>query len=227
MDFENTYITSDLHFSHRNIITYSNRPFANIDEMDEALLKQFDELPQDATIIHNGDLFLNSRMDYEKLKNYYIPRMKGSGRKLINIMGNHDRTAWKYVRNCPFKDAYSMYQDMGWDRVYMYPILVEDKYLLSHEPVYLKPGSNLVNIYGHTHDAEIDEDYFNRECENWAMMERVKAHPELTKQTNLEIDTSIKPLGKKIDLNNYYNVCWDKHHKILKWAEVVAALKQE
>ena len=53
------------------------------------------------------------------------------------------------------------------------------------------------------------------------MMERVKAHPELTKQTNLDIDTSIKPLGKLVDLDNYFNVCWDKHHTILKWEEVI------
>ena len=63
-------------------------------------------------------------------------------------------------------------------------------------------------------EIDIDKDYFNRECENWAMMERVKAEG-ITQQTNLDIDTSIKPLGKEVDLSNYKNVCWDKHHKIL------------
>ena len=225
MDLNKVYITSDLHYAHRNVITFSNRPFENTDEMDEALLKQFDELPDDAVIIHNGDLFLNSRMDYEKLKNYYIPRMKGNSRKIWNIMGNHDKTAFKYVKNCPYKEPYEMYISMGFDRVYMLPILFEGKFLLSHEPVYLKPGSNLVNVYGHTHDCDIDENYFNRECENWAMMKRVKAHPELTKQTILDIDTSIKPLGLEIDLSSYFNVCWDKHHRILKWSEVTNHFK--
>ena len=217
---DRVYITSDLHqlfhFQHKNIITYCKRPFDNIDEMDEFILKQFDELPNDAIIINNGDLFLNSKTDYNKLKDYYIPRMKGENRKLWIILGNHDRTAFNYVRNCPYNNPYDMYINMGFDRAYMYPILFEEKYLLSHEPVYLKPGSNIYNIFGHVHDTDIDKDYFNRNCENWAMMERVKKEcPELN------IDTSIKPLGKLVDLDNYFNVCWDKHHRILKWTELV------
>lgn len=221
MDLNKVYITSDLHFQHKKIITYCNRPFDNIDEMDEYIFKQFDNLPNDAIVINNGDLFLNSMADYNKLKDYFIPRMKGANRKLWIIMGNHDRSAVFYVKNCPYNNPYDMYINIGFDRVYMYPILFEEKYLLSHEPVYLKPGSNLVNVYGHVHNIDIDENYFNRNCENWAMMERVKKEcPEL------DIDTSIKPLGKLVDLDNYFNVCWDKHRRILKWEEVVEAFKK-
>lgn len=32
------YITSDLHFGHKNIIKYENRPFNSIDEMDKAIM---------------------------------------------------------------------------------------------------------------------------------------------------------------------------------------------
>ena len=32
------YFTSDLHFGHANIIRLCNRPFADADEMDEALI---------------------------------------------------------------------------------------------------------------------------------------------------------------------------------------------
>lgn len=222
MDLNKVYITSDLHFQHKKIIAYCNRPFDNIDEMDEYIFKQFDNLPNDAIVINNGDLFLNSMADYNKLKDYFIPRMKGTNRKLWIIMGNHDRSAVFYVKNCQYNNPYDMYINMGFDRVYMYPILFEEKYLLSHEPVYLKPGSNLVNVYGHVHNIDIDKNYFNRNCENWAMMERVKKEcPEL------DIDTSIKPLGKLVDLDNYFNVCWDKHHRILKWEEVVEVFKKQ
>ena len=222
MDLNKVYITSDLHFQHKEIIAYCNRPFDNIDEMDEYIFKQFDNLPSDAIVINNGDLFLNSRADYNKLKDYFIPRMKGANRKLWIIMGNHDRSAVFYVKNCPYDNPYDMYINMGFDRVYMYPILFEEKYLLSHEPVYLKPGSNICNVHGHVHDIDIDENYFNRNCENWAMMERVKKEcPEL------DIDTSIKPLKKLVDLDNYMNVCWDKHHRILKWEEVVEVFKKQ
>lgn len=228
MDLNKVYITSDLHFQHKKIIAYCNRPFDNIDEMDEYIFKQFDNLPSDAIVINNGDLFLNSRADYNKLKDYFIPRMKGANRKLWIIMGNHDRSAVFYVKNCPYNNPYDMYINMGFDRVYMYPILFEEKYLLSHEPVYLKPGSNICNVYGHTHSEDIDDKYFEHEVENWAMMKRVKEHPELLKEPIPEIDTEkIIHNGKRIDLDNYMNVCWDKHHRILKWEEVVEVFKKQ
>ena len=220
MNFDNVYITSDIHLSHVRIMKYCDRPFKDIEEMNEYILKQFDELPKNSLIINNGDLFLNSRMEYEKLK-WYVQRMKKNNKKLWIILGNHDKSSWQFCKNCPFKDPYDMYIDLGFDRVFPFPILLEDKYLLSHEPIYLKPGSNLINVYAHTHNIDVDPDYYNRDCENWAMMEVVKKHAELgTKQTNLDIDTSIKPYNKKIDLVNYFNVCWDKHHKILKWSDI-------
>ena len=57
--------------------------------MNEYILKQFDELPENSLIINNGDLFLNSRMEYEKLK-WYVQRMKKNNKKLWIILGNHD-----------------------------------------------------------------------------------------------------------------------------------------
>ena len=43
------YITSDLHYHHRNILKYCNRPYEfsseGVAKMNEDILKQFDELP--------------------------------------------------------------------------------------------------------------------------------------------------------------------------------------
>ena len=80
-------------------------------------------------------------------------------------------------------------------------------------------------IHGHTHDIDLDKDYFNRECENWAMMERVKKEG-ISKQKNLDIDMGIKKLGKEINTKNYFNVCWDKHHYILPFSEVIKYFKK-
>ena len=95
------------------------------------------------------------------------------------------------------------------------------KYIFSHEPVYLNPGSNFYNIHGHTHQFPVDANYFNRDCENWAMMEVVKKYM-VTKQKNLDIDTSVKPSYKKtVDPDNYIDVCWDYYHKILPFEEII------
>ena len=184
--------------------------------MNEDILKQFDELPADSLIINCGDIGLNSSLTFEQLKGY-VDRMKQNNKKLWIILGNHDREMHLRCKDLRrFNSAFDLFVALGFDKVFEFPILLENKYLLSHEPVYLKPGSNLVNLYAHTHDISLSEDYFCHEVENFAMMERVKAEG-ITEQTNLDIDTSIKPLGKEVDLSNYKNVCWDKHHKIMSF----------
>lgn len=223
MDLKKTYITSDLHLEHRNIIKYCDRPYdfswEGVAKMNEEILAQFDELPAGSLIINCGDIGLNSSLTFDKLKEF-VDRMKKNDKTLWIVLGNHDREMHLRCKDLRrFKTPYDLFIALGFNRVFPYPILLEDKYLLSHEPVYLTPGSNLINVHGHVHNIDIDEDYFNRECENWAMMERVKAEG-ITQQTNLDIDTSIKPLGKEVDLSNYKNICWDKYHSILKATDV-------
>lgn len=200
MDKNKVFITSDLHFYHRNIIKYCNRPYSmdddGIRQMNEDILKKFDELPDDCIVINNGDFCLNPKVKFEDLKQI-AERMKGKNRELWIIMGNHDRKLHKFIKG-DYKTSYDLLLGLGFDKIFPFPILI-DNYLFSHEPVYLKPGSNLVNVYGHVHDNDIDENYFNRNYKNRGV---------------------IKPLGKFIDISNYKNVCWDKNHKFLKFTEL-------
>src|SRR4051812_27561867 len=39
-----TWFTSDLHFGHRNIIGYCDRPFRDVDAMDAALVERWNEV---------------------------------------------------------------------------------------------------------------------------------------------------------------------------------------
>ena len=225
MDFKKTYITSDLHLEHRNVIKYCNRPYEfsweDVAKMNEDILKQFDELPAGSTIINLGDIALNSSLTFDKLKSF-VDRMKSNDKKLWLVLGNHDREMNQRIKDLRrFKTPYDLFIALGFDRVFPYPILLENKYLLSHEPVYLKPGNNLVNLYGHTHDCDIPEDYFCHEVENFAMMERVQKEG-ITQQTNIDVDCdAISDPNKVVELSNYKNMCWDKHHRILKFNEII------
>ena len=85
-DANTTFFTSDLHFGHKNIIKYCNRPFSDLDEMHESMILQWNNtIPEDADIFILGDVaFSMSKTKIKELLN------KLNGRKHL-IMGNHDR----------------------------------------------------------------------------------------------------------------------------------------
>lgn len=221
---ENFYITSDTHLSHKNLIYYSGRPYEptkeGLKQMNEDLLKPFDELPNGSTILNLGDICMNDKVSFQELK-AYVDRMRENDKHLWIVLGNHDRDTMSYHTGHNYDNPINFFTALGFEKVFEYPFIYEGKYIFSHEPIYLKPGSNFYNVHGHTHQFPVDENYFNRDCENWAMMEVVKKYM-LTKQKNLDIDTSIKSsYGKLVDPDNYADVCWDYCHKVLPFEEII------
>lgn len=78
-----TWFTADQHFSHKNIIAYCNRPFKDIEEMDEELVRRWNEVVADEDQVYVlGDVAMNPN----RIQDFY-PRMKG---KKILVPGNHD-----------------------------------------------------------------------------------------------------------------------------------------
>ncbi len=53
------FFTSDTHFGHKNIITFCSRPFETIDEMNDNLIKNWNDMvkPTDRVFVV-GDVFL-------------------------------------------------------------------------------------------------------------------------------------------------------------------------
>ncbi|MFC1638981.1 phosphoesterase [Patescibacteria group bacterium] len=94
------WFISDTHFSHGNIIKYCSRPYADAQEMDEALIANWNAFvkPDDA-IYHLGD-FAFWR---QPLSAYTAVFDRLNGRKHL-VLGNHDdwrvmsRLGWVWVR---------------------------------------------------------------------------------------------------------------------------------
>lgn len=80
-----TLFTSDLHLGHTNIIKYCNRPFKNVEEMDETIINNWNsKVSQNDTIWVLGDFSF-----YRNEKNSWIlSRLKGEKHLVI---GNHDK----------------------------------------------------------------------------------------------------------------------------------------
>lgn len=78
------FVTSDLHLFHANIIKYSNRPFSSVGEMNEALIKNHNDIVTSIdTTYYLGDISFGDPEATVRLLN----RM--NGRKVL-VKGNHD-----------------------------------------------------------------------------------------------------------------------------------------
>ena len=83
------FFTADTHFGHRNILEYENRPYSCIEEMDEALICNWNRAigPRD-TVYHLGDV---SAHKIDKTREI-LGRLNG---KIYLIQGNHDKLMHK------------------------------------------------------------------------------------------------------------------------------------
>ena len=78
----NTWVTSDWHFNHSNIIKYCNRPFKSVSEMNEYIVSEYNRLVQPGDIVYVlGDIGMGNLDEI-------IPRLRGNK---ILISGNHDK----------------------------------------------------------------------------------------------------------------------------------------
>jgi calcineurin-like phosphoesterase family protein len=95
------YFTSDLHFSHDNIIKYCNRPFVDSNQMNEALISNWNAIVKDDDLVYVlGDDCMCHPKDVEHL----FKRLKG---KKIKIYGNHDKKKYaNWYRRLGYIDCY-------------------------------------------------------------------------------------------------------------------------
>lgn len=80
-----TFFTSDSHWGHKRIIELCNRPFKDVEEMNNSLIENWNKVvPKNGVVFHLGDFAFGG----SELWNKVLDQLNG---KIYLILGNHDR----------------------------------------------------------------------------------------------------------------------------------------
>jgi calcineurin-like phosphoesterase family protein len=152
-EFKNVWVWSDLHFGHTNIISYCERPFLNVQEMDEYLMANFnDYVEPDDCCIWVGDISF-----YGKTKsNEILDQLNGYN---ILVAGNHDMEKSGNLKDLTFDEVHSI----------LHIDNEETPLVFTHYPMYnlMEPW---YNVCGHLHNGKqandsLTEQHINVSCE--------------------------------------------------------------
>jgi calcineurin-like phosphoesterase family protein len=139
-NIDKVYITADHHFGHFKIIEYTKRPFINIIEMDEFLIKSWNEIiPKDGIVFHLGDISFKPN----ELQNI-IKRLNG---KIYFIHGNHDLKIKDLKDVLYLQGKFEILDDLVQLKIGGY------EFILCHYPLMSWPGlgRGVLHFHGHTH----------------------------------------------------------------------------
>lgn len=138
-----TYFISDTHFYHYNIIRYCDRPFDDIERMNDYMIQEWNSVVTDNdTVYFLGDFGFG---DKDMLTNI-CSQLKG---KKYILRGNHD-----------YRRGKQSWRDIGFEEVYDKKIELGKNIILSHEPKDVP--NDVLNIHGHIHNVPLS-DAFNKD----------------------------------------------------------------
>ena len=138
------YFISDLHFGHywngRGIINFERTQFKSIEEHDAYIEAVISNLCHK---LKPGDEVWNLGDFGSLTKLYTTDWIKATGAKAYFLYGNHDR-----------QSDLSQFEHY-FDQVFLYPVYLSQKLVVSHYPVAVWPDS--VNVCGHLHSAKLQD----------------------------------------------------------------------
>ena len=134
------YLIADTHFNHGNIIKYCNRPFSDIEEMNNTIINNWNSIVgKDDIVYHLGDFLLG-----DNIKDF-LSKLNG---KIYLVRGNHDGK------------SIAFYNNIGLEVVPTKTKLDEYKIILSHKPLEDRGiPDGYINIHGHIHNAKLDDSF--------------------------------------------------------------------
>lgn len=139
------FFTADTHFSHEKILRLANRPFANLKDMEDAIVTKWNKKikKSDEVFIIGDFMYRGSGIEANRI----LKRL--NGRKYL-IIGNHE----KYLKEPDFDRSLFV-----WIKYYYSFKENKQKYVLFHYPIMEWDGyySGAIHLYGHVHGNNTDK----------------------------------------------------------------------
>lgn len=187
-DANNILFTSDQHWNHANMIKFCNRPFKDIQEMDERLIENWNKVVHnDDIVFHLGDFAFGGKEVFRSVRECLNGR-------IVLIKGNHDLI--QNVQNDGFLESLFDYVSLelviqidGWD------------FILNHCPLLCYGGTYrkdkpVINLFGHVHTLRNDNKGLD--------------YPRLQNLFPTQYDVGV-------DYNGFTPLTYDELMKILKY----------
>lgn len=137
---EHTYFTSDTHFNHGEIISFCKRPFADVEEMNETLITNWNRvIGKRDVVFHLGDFSFGGAAEWKNV----LDRLNG---KIFLILGNHDMKHLSKEFNYRFVEVVMQ----------KYIKIHKQAIYLNHYPFLCYGGAykNVWQLFGHVHTSE-------------------------------------------------------------------------
>ena len=167
---DKVWFTSDLHFGHKNIIKYCNRPFNDVDEMDLVLINNWNNV-----VNHDDIIFCLGDFSLTSTNNTINILQKLNGNKVL-IRGNHEKSVLSTEKCRSFFNGgiYDLLEVRVIDEEVVYGF---QDLILCHYPMLTwdKSHRGSWQLFGHVHgtlddnpslspnqlDVGVDSHYFN------------------------------------------------------------------
>lgn len=175
LDPTQTWVTSDSHFGHQNIVGFCHRP----EDHETVMMEEWAQaVPEWGTVLHLGDLAYRNNAWF---KNIIAKHLTGA-RKLL-VKGNHDHQRYRFYKDCGFKLV------RPFEIRYRNHIVSFSHYPWSFEEEGNKIPSNHVRLHGHIHNNGYTRDAYV---------------PFLAQHINLSAEqTKYRPVRLDLLLNGY------------------------
>ncbi len=134
----NIWFTSDSHFHHKNILTFEDRPFATVEEMNEGMIETWNNKVKKSDLVyHLGDFVFGGYSKWVDI----LPRLNGDK---VLIQGNHDddKVVKRILEEGYIKELHAVGMKMKYQKQNLW---------FTHYPMEIGIRPNKWSISGHIH----------------------------------------------------------------------------